>query len=197
MLSSFVLVGDDRPWAKKMVESVRKHHPGIHIVQMSDESTECIADEAIRRPYDGRMMTFRLDHLANYPHDEMLILDDDCIVKGDLSHVFADFDIALTKRAEPALYEGVNMTETCPFNTGVMFSKSQDFWKRAASVCHALPDRFQRWWGDQMAVAVTAQKGGYRVKELDASIYNWSPISRCDMSPALVWHYKGLRKEWI
>lgn len=192
-----MLVGDDRPWAHKMVESVRTHHPGIKITQMSDMDTACIADEVIRRPYDRKMMTFRLDHLANYPHDEMLVLDDDCIVKGDLSHVFDDFDIALTRRTTPAVFEGVNFTETCPYNTGVMFSRSQDFWKRAAQVCHALPERFQQWWGDQMAVAVTAEKGGYRVKELDAAKYNWTPIARCERSDALVWHYKGQRKEWI
>jgi lipopolysaccharide biosynthesis glycosyltransferase len=194
---SFVLVGNDRPWAKKMVASVRAHIPHVRIVQMSDEATDCIADELVTRPYDGRMMTFRLEHLAAFPHKRMLILDDDCIVKGDVSHVFDNaFDVALTRRTEPAVYEGCNITETCPYNTGVMFSRSQKFWKRAAEVCHRLPDRLQRWWGDQMAVAVTAQKGGYAVQELDTR-YNWTPATRDDTSDALIWHYKGLRKEWI
>ena len=164
---------------------------------MSDEHTDMIGDVLIRKPYDGRMMTFRLDHLADYEHSEMVILDDDCIVKGDLSHVFDDsFDVALTRRTIACHFDGVNMTEVCPFNTGVMFSTGTAFWKRAFSVCRALPDRFQRWWGDQMAVAVTAQKGGYRVKELDTN-YNWTPATKDDVSDALVWHYKGQRKEWI
>jgi hypothetical protein len=195
---SFVLVGNDRPWARKMVESVRKHHPRAVTVQMSDEHTEQIADVLVRRPYDGHMMTFRLDHLAAYAHSEMVILDDDCMVKGCLSHVFgAPFDVALTRRTDPAWYEESNITESCPYNTGVMFSRSTAFWKRAAAVCHHLPPRFQKWWGDQMAVAVTAQKGGFRVVDLDAKVYNWTPDSDDDTSSAVVWHYKGKRKQWI
>src|SRR6185295_9972322 len=146
-----------------------------------------IVDEVIRKPYGGRIMTFRLDHLAEYPHEQMLVLDDDCIVRGDLAHVFGAFDIALTRRTDPAIYDGIDMAQHCPYNTGGMFSRSQNFWKVAASVCRALPDRFQRWWGDQMAVAVTAQKAGYKVRELDASIYNWTPKTADDSSDALVW----------
>jgi hypothetical protein len=195
---SFVLVGNDRPWARLMVESVRKHLPEARIVQMSDLDTDAIVDEVIRKPYDGRMMTFRLDHLADYAHDSMLILDDDCILKGDLSHVFKQrFDVALTARTGPVYFEGVNMTEACPYNTGVMFSRSQDFWKRAATVARHLPERFQRWWGDQMAVGVTARKGYWLVHELDVQRYNWSPGAASDTSDALVWHYKGKRKEWL
>ena len=193
---SFVLVGNDRPWARLMVASVREHLPNARIVQMSDPDTDAIVDEVIRKPYDGRMMTFRLDHLADFPHETMLILDDDCIVKGNLSHVFGHvFDVALTLRTGPLYYEKINMTESCPYNTGVMFSRGGKFWKRAAEVCHRLPDRLQRWWGDQMAVAVTAQKGGFRVRELDTH-YNWTPKERDDTSDALIWHYKGTRKEW-
>jgi len=168
---------------------------------MSDFDTDWVegVDVVVRKPYDRpRMMTYRLDHLADYEHNEMLILDDDCIVKGDVTHVFNDlFDVSLTRRTEPAHFDGVNMTEHWPYNTGVMFSRSPAFWQRAAKVCHALPDQFQRWWGDQMAVAVTAQRGGYAVRDLDAKQYNWTPASSDDTSSALIWHYKGQRKEWI
>jgi lipopolysaccharide biosynthesis glycosyltransferase len=195
---SFVLVGNDRPWARLMVESVREHLPNARIVQMSDPDTDAIVEEVIRKPYDGRMMTFRLDHLADFPHSSMLILDDDCIVKGDLSHVFGKaFDVALTLRTGPVHYEGINMTESCPYNTGVMFSRSQDFWERAAQVAHNLPDRFQRWWGDQMAVGLTARRGKWVVHDLDVQRYNWSPGAPSDTSDALVWHYKGQRKKWL
>jgi lipopolysaccharide biosynthesis glycosyltransferase len=195
---SFVLVGNDRPWAKLMVASVREHLPNARIVQMSDPDTAAIVDEVIRKPYDGRMMTFRLDHLADFPHETMLILDDDCIVKGDLSHVFGHvFDVALTLRTGPVYYEKINMTESCPYNTGVMFSRSQEFWERAAMVARNLPDRFQRWWGDQMAVGLTARRGGWIVHDLDVQRYNWSPGAATDTSDALVWHYKGKRKDWL
>ena len=78
-----------------------------------------------------------------------------------------------------------------------MFSRSNAFWHRAAEVCHHLPERFQRWWGDQMAVAATAEKGGFNVLDLDAKVYNWTPKTADDTSNALVWHYKGQRKQWI
>lgn len=195
---SFVLVGNDRPWAKLMVESVREHLPGARIVQMSDPDTDAIVDEVIRKPYDGRMMTFRLGHLADFAHDSMLILDDDCILKGDVSHVFAKpFDVALTLRTGPVYFDNVNMTESCPYNTGVMFSRSQGFWSKCAQVADRLPDQFKRWWGDQMAVGLTARRGHWRVHELDVQRYNWSPGAASDTSDALVWHYKGKRKDWL
>jgi len=195
---SFVLVGNDRPWAKLMVDSVRKHLPHARIVQMSDPDTDAIVDEVIRRPYDGRMMTFRLEHLANFEHSSMLILDDDCILKGDVSHVFdKSWHVALTLRTGPVHFEGINMTEACPYNTGVMFSRSQDFWARCAQVCYRFPDNFQRWWGDQMAVGLTARRGHWTVHELDVRTYNWSPEAASDTSEALIWHYKGKRKEWL
>jgi lipopolysaccharide biosynthesis glycosyltransferase len=195
---SFVLVGDDRPWARLMVESVRKHLPYARIVQMSDPDTAAIVDEVIRKPYDGRMMSFRLEHLADFQHDSMLILDDDCIVKSDLSHVFKKpFDVALTLRTGPVYYDGIDMTESCPYNTGVMFSRSQGFWAKSAQVVRRLPDQFQRWWGDQMAIGLAARRGKWRVLELDVAQYNWSPGAASDVSDACVWHYKGPRKEWL
>lgn len=195
---SFVLVGNDRPWAKLMVESVRTYLPHARIVQMSDPETDAIVDEVIRKPYDGRMMSFRLEHLADFEHDSMLILDDDCILKGDLSHVFNHvFDVALTLRTGPVYFDGVNMTESCPYNTGVMFSRSQAFWCKCAQVVRRFPDNFQRWWGDQMAVGLTARRGHWLVHDLDVRRYNWAPEAATDESDALVWHYKGPRKEWL
>lgn len=195
---SFILVGNDRPWARLMVDSVRRYLPDTRIVQMSDEATDAIVDEVVRRPYDGRMMTFRLDHLASFPHESMLILDDDCILKGDITDVFRKtWDIALTMRTGPVYYDGVNMTESCPYNTGVMFSRSNEFWEKCAQLCRRFPDNFQRWWGDQMAVGLAARRGHWLVHELDVRRYNWTPESPADESDALVWHYKGQRKSWL
>lgn len=180
-----------------MLASLRAHHPDLEIIQMSDETTPALVPNVRRKPYDGRLMSFRLAHLADIPDGDHLTLDDDVLVKGDLSHVFDQaFDVAMVKRHHPVLFEGIDMTPSCPYNTGVVFSRSQAFWQKAHEVCERFPDRFQRWWGDQMAVGLVAQRGGFRVHELHTG-YNWRPESKDQTSDALVYHYKGNRKEWM
>lgn len=195
---SFIMVGH-RPWAARMVESVRAHHPKARIVQMSDEATPCIADEVVRLPFDGKLMNFRLDHLANFAHEEMLILDDDCVVHGDLSHVFAHhFDVALTRRSGRIWSaDRINVVDLMPYNTGVMFSRSQKFWQECAQEVRKLDDYHQRWWGDQMTVAALARSGTFSIHELSCDRYNWAPPAPESRSEALVWHYKGPRKTWL
>lgn len=193
-----VLKVGDQPWADKMIASVRQVMPDARIVQMTDETTAALpADEIVRLPFDGLLMTFRLQHLALFPHKEAVILDSDVIVKRSVAHLFHyPFDIALTKR-DKLIVDGQPAAQIMPFNTGVMFSRCQDFWKDAYQFCKELPTDYQSWWGDQLAVARVVNSGKYKIKALTCESYNWTPRTQESTSEAYVWHYKGNRKEWM
>lgn len=176
-----------------MIASVRENIPNAHLVQMSDEVTPALVDDVRRLPYDGSLMPFRLKHLAEF-EGECLILDTDVAVMRDVSHVWEfDFDLAIVRRSAGVWFEGTDIGALYPYNTGVMFSRSQPFWRE----CHAyLSNRPKawKWWGDQLAVAKTAPR--YSVLDLPGE-YNWTPESPEELSDAYCWHYKGQRKEWM
>ena len=183
---AFLWVGFE-PYPQLMVESVRRHMPSAHIVQMTDQRSRVFdVDEVRRLEYDKHLMTFRLHHLATWPHEQAIILDGDVVLKGDLGHVFdQSFQVALTKRDR----------KDYPYNSGVMFSRCPEFWKQAAQWLKKHPALWD-WDGDQAAIKEIAPQ--FDVLELRCEDYNWSPSSPTDTSTALAWHYKGKRrKEWL
>jgi hypothetical protein len=127
----------------------------------------------------------------------MLIVDTDVIAKRSVNDVWAEpFDVALTYR-DYGVIDGPDEI-ACPVNTGVMFSRSNDFWAECYCWLASQPENLHRWYGDQKAVAQIASNGDYRVLPLPCDTYNWSPNSRDDHSEARLWHYKGaIRKKWI
>jgi hypothetical protein len=198
VIASFLLVGDC-PYAARMVACLK----GVNdcpVVQMSDLHTPKVAgvDEVIRLPFRIPLMPYRLKHLANFPHTELLVIDTDVIAKAPIGNVWAKpFDVALTVRDYP-LHNGVGAELDMPFNTGVMFSRSQAFWQESYEWLMTQSAERQRWYGDQLAVAEVAKRGTYNVLSLSCDEYNWSPNSRSDTSNAKFWHYKGaVRKKWI
>jgi hypothetical protein len=85
-----------------------------------------------------------------------------------------------------------------PYNTGVMFSRSKEFWLECAASCHRAPKGIQRWWGDQISVRLAADTGKYKVLELPVEKFNYSPATEDeDTTDRYVLHYKGERKDWM
>ncbi len=199
---SFFHVGAVPTYLQKMVASVRATMPTLPIVQMTDDECPEIAgvDEVVRRPYYGLLSKSRIDHLRDYPHDEMLILDTDIIVKQSVEHVFdVPFDVAFTKRYRTVRSEtGYDITRVYPYNCGVMFSRNRRFWKDCADM---FVNEFGldecEWTGEQLSMNVIAERGGYQVKDLSCDLYNWTPTSADETSDAYIWHYKGGRKGWM
>lgn len=202
VIVSFLHVGPDTELARIMCASVRRTMPDATLLHMTDSATPVI-DGCERQEllYDGeRLMTYRLQHLA-IPGDEMVILDTDITVQSDLSPVMQkSFDVALTKRTGVILYEGRDIVEMMPYNTGVMFSKCPAFWRECAESCARAPEAIQRWWGDQVSVRLAADSGRYRILELPVDTFNYTPeYEHEDMSMRHVVHWKGAgpRKEWM
>jgi hypothetical protein len=201
VIASFLLVGE-QPYAAMMVASVKAVHD-CKVVQMSDLRTPAVAgvDEVVRMPFRIPLMLYRLRHLASYKHDEMLILDTDVICKEPIDDVLEqDFDIALTMRDAGEMYDGdgKDVGGGMPFNTGVMISRSADFWAECHNWLSGESAELQNWYGDQRAVFEVTQRGHYRTLCMPCSEFNWAPSHRHDSSPARFWHYKGaVRKKWI
>src|SRR5262245_31993897 len=73
----FLYVGPLSRVAQIMVASVRAAMPGARIVQMTDYATKPVTgvDEAIRKRWDGRtLMTYRLEHLKDFPPGDAVFL---------------------------------------------------------------------------------------------------------------------------
>jgi len=195
----FLMVGE-QPCVATMVRSVRRVIPNARIVQMSDKGTPEVpgVDEVRRLPYDGYLMKFRLKHLADWPHEQALILDTDVIVKADVSDVFDQpFDLALTRRSKPEMSaDGVDMAKRHPYNCGVMFSRSPAFWLECYRWLQDAKPKLWGWWGDQEAVINVAPR--YNILDLPVEEFNWSPSGPEELSDARIWHYKGaIRKQWM
>lgn len=196
MKVGFLHVGPDTSLAEIMVASASEW--GAELIQMTDETSPAIKGcRVVRKPWDQtRLMTYRLQHLAELGEDELCVLDTDVIVQGDLARVFDwPFDVALTARGVVLDPAGTDVGALMPFNTGVMFAKTADFWKAAAERCAMYPEKLQTWYGDQMAVRDVAP--GFHVLELDGNEWNYSPRFEGDYPPAKVLHFKGKRKDWM
>jgi len=208
----FLHVGDDRSLPEIMVRSARLAMADAHIVQFTDEVTPPVAgvDTVIRRPVSGEeLMIARLDHLAGFEHREAIFLDTDIIVRRDLREVFElSFDVALTRRYGVLVvadddpfrqhFPSGNLIDYMPYNAGVMFSRTQDFWVDCRKACEDMHPDFRRWYGDQMALKAVVDRREYAVFELAAPILNYSPEHAQDRpDDALILHYKGARKAWM
>lgn len=197
---TFLHVGNDVSLAELMVKSVKKAMQGVEVIQLTDMVTPQIkgVSSVVRKPYSGYLMTFRLEHLADL-NGEWITLDTDVIVNKDLREVFnQDFDVALTRRYQPIIDEnGINIVDSMPYNTGVMFSRNKIFWKNAHKLLLNMPESAHRWWGDQLSVSQASKSKHFNVLELDCNKYNYTPLNDKDKQDVFVYHFKGNRKDWM
>ena len=197
MKVGFLHVGADASLPRIMVESVQQF--GYELVQMTDEETPAIEGcSVVRLPWDKtKLMTYRLLHLAELGEPELCVLDTDIIVRRDLSAVWGlPFDVALTRRGATLDTNGQDVAKAMPYNSGVMFCREPMFWKRAHTICAGYPEKFQTWYGDQLAIKQAAP--GFDLLELDVAAWNYPPKFEGDYpDTARVLHFKGRRKDWM
>lgn len=165
-----------RALAAKSIASARKHMPSAKFVHVTNHGTRALddVDEVVRSHHAGELLPQsgynRADIQAMLDGD-VLFLDTDTILMRDVSDVFLhDFDIALA------------MPMDSEFNQGVVFSRSQRFWREVADEA-----RKQKRYSEK-AFSDVVSSGAYRVRILSHD-YNHFP------SPALaIMHFKGQRK---
>lgn len=186
------------PMADLMIESARKHMPGIYVVHLTDHEgvKHPLADECIKGPEGVPFGPLRAFHHAHL-HGDWLFPDVDIVFQKDVWHVFEDesFDMACTSRVGTK-WEDTRYAMVMPINNGIMWSRSNDFWKDIVTGFDEAPKPYITWW-EQILFNNLVQSGKYRTKILP-SAYNFTPAKQDDdLSDALVVHYKGTRKNWM
>ncbi len=181
--------------AKYLVESVRKSMPDVDVFQLTDESCPVVDGvEAIRIPGEMPMGVRRIQHYASLEGDWCFV-DTDVLFMQDVRDVFSEpFDIAVASREGSSLV-GSEYAQVFPYNFGVVFSRSPEFWREALKKMEKLPPEMQRWGGEQWVTGKLVDSGGYKVKVLPRE-YNFTP-EKGELMVAKILHMKGPRKKLI
>ena len=195
MIVAFLHARQSPRFAELMLQSVRRHMPGVECLQLTDMDTPAIPGCSVKRlEWDDAVMIWRMKHLSELD-EEVLCLDTDVMVQADLSTVFKfPFDVALTWRDGP-IYDGngTDITKVMPVNCGVMFSRSQFFWRECIDLCKSYD--FSGWVADQMAVPAVSKH--FNTLRLHCDNFNYTPRHGEDVSKRLALHFKGQRKEMM
>lgn len=196
--------GDEQPARARiaiLLQSVRTALSGVPVVHFTDLTTAPIkgVDVVLRRNVLPTA-TARVDAYASVS-GEWLFIDSDVIVQADVRHIFEQsFDVALADRrgTERAVDAGTKCFTSMPYNSGVIFSRSQAFWQAALVRIAELSIKRQGWMGDQQAMCDVIASGVFDVKVLP-STYNYPPHRHNEnVSDKAVLHFKGReRKAWM
>ena len=183
--------------AKHLIRSVSNTMPGVEVCQLTDDKTPIMEGAtAIRMGGDMPMAVRRISLHASLS-GEWLFIDTDCVITKDVRHVFEDdFEVAVTDR-KGSIWEKSPYGMVMPYNMGVTFSRSPEFWGKVLQYLIKLPAEYQRWEGDQRVVCEMI-RAGYPAKVLPGRIYNLTPEERdSPLDGAAIVHFKGKRKHWI
>jgi len=159
-------------------------HPLEVVLQKAADDAIEIKDLQKHWHYDKRRC------LANSElKGEALFLDTDTVIQGNIEGIFDHaFDVAVCKRDQP-------LEASIPYNMGVCFSRSQEFWKLVAL---QIPNG-NHWRDSELAFSrIAMMRGEFTVKELEGRYFNKTPSTQGeDVSRAAIVHYKGQRKNWM
>ena len=184
--------------AERMLGSAKRAMPDVECVQFTDAKSPLVygADRLVRRPH-GKMLERRLEHYADCA-GEWLLVDTDAVINRDVRHVFDDeWDVALTDRLWTHVNQPADFVRDMPFNTGVCFSRSPEFWRAVLMTWRSFSEEQQKdWMSEQRAVAEVVRKDVFTVKVLPGMIYNYPPTTDTDagLREAAIVHFKGPRK---
>lgn len=181
--------------------------PGVAVVQFTDEHTAAVHGvDAVCRGESEQMALMRFRHQAAVTGD-WLFLDTDVIVQRDVRKVFdKTFDIAVTTRNWPHLRPVAGFSARMPFNAGVVFSRSSEFWAEAYRRLKHEVEQDKVFMGHQQVICDMVDSGQWEVHKLKGSRYNFPPYvdrrgnhddhpSEAMEANANIVHYKGLKRK--
>ena len=178
--------------------ALRKHmdHKIVHCTDLETEAFS-FADE-VQRIDEQDIPRAKYRHLSLLKGD-ILMIDYDVIVQKDVSEVFnKKFDLALTlRKSNRGKSEMLHLGS--PHNTGVIFSRTNEFWKECEKRYLCYPDN-QKWMVGQVNITESAHihRKRFKIIELPAYLYNYTPqVKDEDLSEKYLVHYKGNRKHWM
>lgn len=206
---AFFHVGDDISQPQKMVKSLLRHNPDAFITMFTDKSTPDVMGITRRVESEvdrdnlmySRVKAYAETYVSStYP---VMYLDTDMIVQGKIvvEDLLQGGNAAFCRREfqRDAIfnveqrgirfdeYEGKMIDEVYPYVGCAVVAKDNKVWKDLLAVYEGLDDKFKRWYGDQEALRIYAEK--YGVAEISESVYGCLPEHKHD--GAKIVHYKG------
>jgi len=172
----------------------KQQWPNDKLVQATDAKTCEVkgVDECVRLDVEPFGIWY-FSAWINFPYDEYLRIDDDVVVRADVSEVWDEkFDIAIADERGSKSHNKFRMTT---MNGGVVFVRNRDFFRE--SLKHYKEETGMDNWQDlQIAMQMTINAGNFLVHRLDPMVYNYYPENDRTPHPALpkIIHYKGKRK---
>jgi len=178
--------------AEKCIASVREHMPQAEIwhVTTLDGPTTLSADKTIRKDVKGPF-AYRRAMLNAEMTGDVLFIDDDVIIRADVSDVFDDdFEVCVTTDMQPGAPE-------IKYNAGVIFCRVPAYWQAIAHECKNMD--FGKVDGDWYPIEMAHNRiaeSGFKLKVLPGDEYNHIPANADDIGGKIA-HYRGNRKVWL
>lgn len=199
-------------------ETARMHYAEVPIYILSSKQLEVPEGIGLMRfPEAGRMplMTANLwlqqQAIWMLNGSDLLFLDPDILLQGRLSNNMLPAELVITNRRPVD-----KLFQTQPYNFGVIgvqaCQNTYDAWSWMVYRCNKLAGRYQKWYGNQVALRelcgprVTsglpyeADFGFFNLQilQLDGERYNYTPESLTeDLSDKVILHFKGERKDMM
>ena len=185
----FFWKGSDIECPQTLVRSIRIIYGNTtRIVQLSDRDTPQVpgASELIGRSVHPDMMLSRLEACARFSLSRPAVfLDADMLVIDRFElPALREKDVVLLKREQNATapinpnypehypeFVGKSLGEVMPFMACFIATANDRFFSDLLEVALTLPERFHRWYGDQMALKRVAEQKKYRIKEVSELVY--------------------------
>jgi hypothetical protein len=206
---AFFHVGQDISAPQKMVKSILRYNPDAFIVMFTDDTTPDVMGITRRVESDvdrNNLMYSRVKAYAERAFDKpTLYLDTDMIVQGKIvvEDLLQGKDTAFCRRSfdrdagfnteqrgiKFPEYEGKTLDQLYPYVGCAVVTKSNSVWKDLLAIYEGLDEKFKKWYGDQEALRIYAEKYPERVSIIDESVYGCLPEHKTD--DAKIIHYKG------
>jgi hypothetical protein len=205
-------VGDDISQPQKMVKSLLRHNPDAFITMYTDKDTPDVMGITRRVESEvdrDNLMYSRVKAYAEtyasgispvmYLDTDMLVQDK--IVVKELLELHRDVAFLRREFHRDAIfnveqrglrfdeYEGKTIDEVYPYVGCTVVAKNPQVWKNLLAIYEGLDEKFKRWYGDQEALRIYAEKYPERVSHMAESTYGCLPERKTD--DAKILHYKG------
>jgi hypothetical protein len=209
---AFFHVGDDISQPQKMVKSLLRHNPNAFITMYTDCYTPDVM--GITRRVESEVNREELCYHRVKAYAEtyatsilpVMYLDTDMLVQGEI--VVKDLlepykHVAFLRREFQrdgvfnidqrginfSEYEGKTIDEVYPYICCTVVAKNPQVWKDLLAIYDTLDPKFRKWYGDQEALRIYAEKYPERVSEMNESVYGCLPEHKTD--DAKILHFKG------
>lgn len=206
---AFFHVGQDISGPQKMVKSILRYNPDAFIVMFTDDTTPDVMGITHRLESEvnrEEVCYHRIKAYAERAFDKpTLYLDTDMIVQGkiDVEELLGGGDTAFCRRhfqrdmffniEQRGLkfpeYDGKTIDQVYPYVACAVVSRKNGLWKSLLNIYNSLDPKFRKWYGDQEAMRIYAERYPELIRDISESVYGCFPEEKHD--GAKIIHYKG------